>query len=210
MLCYLAVLKDFGDANRAPLSFPIAGWTLALDLPRAAEGLEDLLQRFDELVAQAGGRIYLSKDDRVRPDALAAMYPRLDEWREARDRADPAGLWRSDLGQRAGLIQPAGDPRSRPLRAMASSARRVLLLGGSSEIGLAIVRRLVREGPVRPYLIGRDRERLALGAGRVFVQRSFPSPGKNERWSMYSPPAPRTKHILRKHVQPPIVCLPIE
>ena len=159
--CYLAVLKDFGDANRAPLSFPIAGWTLALDLPRAAEGLEDLLQRFDELVAQAGGRIYLSKDDRVRPDALAAMYPRLDEWREARDRADPAGLWRSDLGQRAGLIQPAGDPRSRPLRAMASSARRVLLLGGSSEIGLAIVRRLVRDGPVRPYLIGRDRERLA-------------------------------------------------
>jgi decaprenylphospho-beta-D-erythro-pentofuranosid-2-ulose 2-reductase len=36
----------------------------------------------------------------------------------------------------------------------------VLLVGGTSEIGLAIVRRLAREGPVRPYLLGRDGERL--------------------------------------------------
>jgi decaprenylphospho-beta-D-erythro-pentofuranosid-2-ulose 2-reductase len=38
--------------------------------------------------------------------------------------------------------------------------RRVLLIGGTSEIGLAIVRRLAAEGPVRPYLLGRDRPRL--------------------------------------------------
>ncbi len=37
---------------------------------------------------------------------------------------------------------------------------RVLLLGGSSEIGLAIVRRLAEDGPVRPYLLGRDEARL--------------------------------------------------
>jgi decaprenylphospho-beta-D-ribofuranose 2-oxidase len=42
----------------------------------------------------------------MRPDALVAMYPRLDEWREARDRADPAGLWRSDLALRTGLVAP--------------------------------------------------------------------------------------------------------
>ena len=41
---------------------------------------------------------------------------------------------------------------------------RVLLIGGSSEIGLAIVRRLATEGPVRPYLLGRDRQRLADAA----------------------------------------------
>jgi decaprenylphospho-beta-D-erythro-pentofuranosid-2-ulose 2-reductase len=37
---------------------------------------------------------------------------------------------------------------------------RVLLIGGTSEIGLAIVRRLAFEAPVRPYLLGRDRARL--------------------------------------------------
>jgi decaprenylphospho-beta-D-ribofuranose 2-oxidase len=102
--CYLAVLKDFGPANDAPLSFPTAGWTLALDLPRRVDGLWAALDRLDELVAEAGGRIYLTKDARVRPDALAEMYPRLVEWRAVRDAADPDGRWRSDLGLRTGLI----------------------------------------------------------------------------------------------------------
>jgi decaprenylphospho-beta-D-ribofuranose 2-oxidase len=103
--CYLAVLKDFGPANGAPLSFPIAGWTLALDLPRAARGLEPALRRCDELVAAAGGRVYLTKDSRLRPDMVEAMYPRLDEWRAIRDEADPEGMWRSDLALRTGLVQ---------------------------------------------------------------------------------------------------------
>ncbi len=50
--CYLAVLKDFGEANGAPLSFPIAGWTLTLDLPRAAPGIRTVLDRCDDLVAR--------------------------------------------------------------------------------------------------------------------------------------------------------------
>jgi decaprenylphospho-beta-D-erythro-pentofuranosid-2-ulose 2-reductase len=41
------------------------------------------------------------------------------------------------------------------------SHKSVLLIGGSSEIGLAIVRRLAAEGPVRPFLLGRDRDRVA-------------------------------------------------
>jgi decaprenylphospho-beta-D-ribofuranose 2-oxidase len=102
--CYLAVLKDFGPANDAPLSFPIQGWTLALDLPCAADGVLELLDGFDRLVAQAGGRVYLSKDARMKPDALQAMYPRLAEWRAVRERADPRGLWRSDLALRVGLV----------------------------------------------------------------------------------------------------------
>jgi decaprenylphospho-beta-D-erythro-pentofuranosid-2-ulose 2-reductase len=44
------------------------------------------------------------------------------------------------------------------------ASRRVLLVGGSSEIALAITRRLMADGPVRPYLLGRDRERLANAA----------------------------------------------
>lgn len=106
--CYLAVLKDFGPANGAPLSFPIAGWTLALDLPRAASGLFEALDHCDELVAAAAGRVYLTKDARLRPDAVSAMYPRLEEWRALRDRADPDGLWRSDLALRTGLLGDRG------------------------------------------------------------------------------------------------------
>jgi decaprenylphospho-beta-D-ribofuranose 2-oxidase len=102
--CYLAVLKDFGPANTAPLSFPMEGWTLTLDLPRAAEGLAATLRRCDELVAGAGGRVYLSKDDRLAPATVAAMYPRLAEWQTIRDGADSDGVWRSDLGLRTGLV----------------------------------------------------------------------------------------------------------
>ncbi|HJS97254.1 MAG TPA: FAD-binding oxidoreductase [Solirubrobacteraceae bacterium] len=102
--CYLAVLKDFGPDNGAPLSFPLEGWTLALDIPRAAPGVEPLLQVCDRAVADAGGRVYLSKDARLRPEMLGAMYPRLGEWRAARDRVDPERVWCSDLARRTGLL----------------------------------------------------------------------------------------------------------
>ena len=57
----------------------------------------------------------------------------------------------------------------------AAVPRRVLLVGGTSEIGLAIVRRLSAGGPVRPYLLGRDRLRLehaaaSLGAPETAVE----------------------------------------
>jgi decaprenylphospho-beta-D-erythro-pentofuranosid-2-ulose 2-reductase len=45
--------------------------------------------------------------------------------------------------------------------------RKVLLVGGSSAIGLAIVRRVASDGPVRPYLLGRDESRLADAAASL-------------------------------------------
>ena len=54
-------------------------------------------------MAEAGGRVYLAKDSRVRPDVLAAMYPRLPEFRQVRKQVDPAGLLTSDLARRLGL-----------------------------------------------------------------------------------------------------------
>jgi decaprenylphospho-beta-D-erythro-pentofuranosid-2-ulose 2-reductase len=48
-----------------------------------------------------------------------------------------------------------------------AGAKRVLLLGGSSEIGLAIVWRLALDGPVRALLLGRDHERLASASATL-------------------------------------------
>jgi decaprenylphospho-beta-D-ribofuranose 2-oxidase len=104
---YLAVFKRFGPAFGGPLSFPLEGWTLAVDLPAAAPGLAAALDELDEIVAAAGGRVYLSKDARLRRDVLAAMYPGLDEFHAQRARVDPEGVLRSDLARRLGLCEPA-------------------------------------------------------------------------------------------------------
>jgi decaprenylphospho-beta-D-ribofuranose 2-oxidase len=100
---YLAVFKRFGPAFGGPLSFPIEGWTLAADLPAAAPGLGPVLDELDELVAGAGGRVYLTKDVRMRRDVLPAMYPQLDRFHAQRARVDPEGVLRSDLARRVGL-----------------------------------------------------------------------------------------------------------
>jgi decaprenylphospho-beta-D-ribofuranose 2-oxidase len=104
---YLAVLKRLGPGSGGPLSFPIEGWTLALDIPARAPGLRPALDELDQMVAAYGGRVYLTKDARLRRELLETMYPELDRFRRQRSLVDPAGVLRSDLGARLGLCPPA-------------------------------------------------------------------------------------------------------
>jgi decaprenylphospho-beta-D-ribofuranose 2-oxidase len=100
---FVTVLKRFGEGDPGLLSFPMAGWTLALDFPARTPGLARLLDLLDRLVVNAGGRVYLAKDSRVPADVLAHMYPRLEEFSKLRAALDPDGILASDLSRRLGL-----------------------------------------------------------------------------------------------------------
>jgi decaprenylphospho-beta-D-ribofuranose 2-oxidase len=102
---FLTVLKYFGAADPGPLSFPGAGWTLAVDIPTGYPDLAGLLDRLDRRVADEGGRLYFAKESRMRPELVPVMYPRLDEWRAVRDRLDPDRHLTSDLARRLHLIE---------------------------------------------------------------------------------------------------------
>jgi decaprenylphospho-beta-D-ribofuranose 2-oxidase len=99
----MAVLKRFGPGDPGPLSFPIEGWTLALDFPAGLAGLPGLLNRLDDIVVDRGGRVYLAKDARLRPELLTEMYPGIKDFVEVVRRVDPEGSLQSDLSRRLGI-----------------------------------------------------------------------------------------------------------
>jgi decaprenylphospho-beta-D-ribofuranose 2-oxidase len=101
-LSCLNVLKRFGDANAGPLSFPTRGWTLSVDMP-VTPGLHELCDVLDEMVLEAGGRLYLAKDSRTSSEMIEQTYPRIDEWRKIRAAADPDGVFKSDMARRLRL-----------------------------------------------------------------------------------------------------------
>lgn len=75
---FLAVLKVFGKQDDL-ISFPMEGYTLALDFP-IRDGLFKFLDELDEIVLQNNGRIYLSKDARMKPEIFKRSYARAEEF----------------------------------------------------------------------------------------------------------------------------------
>ena len=102
---FLGVLKCFGEQPRSHLGFPMPGWTLAVDIPVGIEGLSETLDRLDNKLIEAGGRIYLTKDSRMSASHIELMYPRINEWRKIRKRMDPEFHWQSDQSRRLRLCE---------------------------------------------------------------------------------------------------------
>ncbi len=73
---FLAVLKLLGKGNDNYLSFPMEGYTLALDFRHTAATLK-LFKELDAIVADHAGRLYLSKDACMERSLLEKGYPQL-------------------------------------------------------------------------------------------------------------------------------------
>ena len=98
----LAVLKRMGPGRAGYLSFPMEGYTLAVDFPNRPAA-HDLIATLEQLTLDAGGRIYLAKDALSSGAAIKAMYPDHPAWAAQVDLADPEGLLQTDMTRRLAL-----------------------------------------------------------------------------------------------------------
>lgn len=99
---FLAVLKAFGKGNENYLSFPMEGYTLALDF-KLEPGLFDFLNRLDDIVLSYGGRLYMSKDVRMSESVFKESYPLWEKFQEVRTQYGSDKIFNSLQSKRLGL-----------------------------------------------------------------------------------------------------------
>ena len=99
---FLAVLKQFGPANQNLLSFPIAGYTLALDFKMSLNTIA-LLHKLDDMVVCMGGRVYLTKDAVMRELTFKTTYSKWEEFEMVRHKYGAIGRFASAQSKRLGL-----------------------------------------------------------------------------------------------------------
>lgn len=99
---FLAVLKQFGEANDNFLSFPTAGYTLALDFKFTASAIA-ILHKLEDMVVGMGGRIYLAKDAVMQEATFKATYPEWETFESVREKYGAIGKFGSAQSKRLGL-----------------------------------------------------------------------------------------------------------
>ncbi len=98
----LAVLKRMGEGRAGYMSFPMEGYTLAVDFPNRPQAA-GLIGELGRMTAEAGGRIYFAKDALAGPECVRTMYPEREKWLKIVNRADPEGALLTDLVRRLKL-----------------------------------------------------------------------------------------------------------
>ena len=99
---FLTVLKLLGPSNDNCLSFPLEGYTMALDFA-LKPSLFLLLNELDRIVLDHGGRLYLTKDARMPEEMIAAGYPELESFLDIRRRFGLKGRIESQQSLRLGI-----------------------------------------------------------------------------------------------------------
>jgi len=99
---FLAVLKLYGKENENYLSFPMEGYSLALDF-KIQKGLFNFLKELDQIVLEYNGRIYLAKDSRVGKSVFEKGYPNIEKFREFRKSQGMKEKFTSLQSERLGL-----------------------------------------------------------------------------------------------------------
>jgi len=99
---FLAVLKMFGEENSNYLSFPLKGYTLALDFKINHKTLK-LIKKLDDMIIDMGGRIYLAKDALMSEHLFKIMYPNWEVFEEVRSKYGALGKFSSHQSKRLGL-----------------------------------------------------------------------------------------------------------
>src|SRR5690606_18732479 len=95
--------KRFGPQDSA-FSFPMEGYTLALDFPITPKTLT-LLKRLDQITIDHDGRFYLAKDSRMTSATLRASDPRAAEFQAHRDSQGFTSRFKSAQSERLALRQ---------------------------------------------------------------------------------------------------------
>ena len=98
----LAVMKTLSRKGRGYLSFPMQGFTLALDFPRTRRSAE-LIKRMYAITLSNGGRIYLAKDQCLESEQFRCMYPDVGRFEQVLQEIDPHRVMQSDMSRRLGL-----------------------------------------------------------------------------------------------------------
>lgn len=100
---FLTVLKKLGGKDSKFISFPIGGWTLAVDFSTKETEFINALKQFDQRLIESGGRVYLTKDSRLNRTEFEKMYPEYKDWKTVKASMDPETFWKSNQGERLGL-----------------------------------------------------------------------------------------------------------
>ena len=99
---YLSVLKLYGEENKNYLSFPMKGYSLALDF-KVNDKILNMLDKLDKIVCDYDGRVYLTKDARLSKKYFQNTYPKVKNFIKIRNELDPNKRFRSQQSERLGI-----------------------------------------------------------------------------------------------------------